>query len=299
MTGTRLPGNTPSPFRPTKTSPLHEDTMTAPAIAIHKFWTNYEPDPADPAKLKPVDWVAYGPIGSHDRSVTHDRVARLAKLQPLAGSQNPAVEMAHARWAIIEKHYQAWLAGQEPPTEGTPLAAWNALTPEQGDVLRANSIKTVEDVAGLTDAHITRLPLPNMRELTKQARHFIDASEQTRFAARLAEKEREVEALKAENAERADRIAALNEKVDALGAARAAEEKPGAEAPSVEAAPAEEPSTKGRTKAPRARVSRAPAKPGRKMAARRKYTKRTTRPRAEAAVAVDASVADTPAPAIP
>jgi hypothetical protein len=141
-----------------------------------------------PAKLKAVDWVACGPIGGNDRSVTHDRVARLAKLQPLAGAQNPAVEMAHLRWSIIEKHYRAWLAGQEPPVEGTPLAAWNALNPEQADVLRANSIKTVEEIAALTDAHIARLPLPNMRELIRQARHFIDASEQTRFAESLAAK---------------------------------------------------------------------------------------------------------------
>jgi hypothetical protein len=196
--------------------------MTASAIAIHKFWTHYEPDPADPARLKAVDWVAYGPIGGHDRSVTHDRVARLAKLQPLEGSQNPAVVMAHERWSIIDKHYRAWLAGQEAPVDGTPLAAWNALTPEQADVLRANSIKTVEDVAALTDTHIARLPLPNMRELIRQARHFIDAAEQTRFAASLAAKEREIESLKAENAERDGQIAALMQKVDELAAGVAA-----------------------------------------------------------------------------
>jgi hypothetical protein len=192
--------------------------MTTSAIAIHKFWTHYEPDPQDPARLKAVDWVAYGPIGGHDRSVTHDRVARLGKLQPLEGSQNPAVVMAHARWSMIDKHYRAWLAGQEAPVDGTPLAAWNALTPEQADVLRANSIKTVEDVAALTDTHIARLPLPNMRELIRQARHFIDAAEQTRFAASLAAKEREIESLKAENADRDAQIAALIGKVDELAA---------------------------------------------------------------------------------
>jgi hypothetical protein len=103
-------------------------------------------------------------------AVTAAARRRLAKLQPLAGAQNPAVEMAHLRWSIIEKHDRAWLAGQEPPVEGTPLAAWNALNPEQADVLRANSIKTVEEVAALTDAHIARLPLPNLREVIRQAR---------------------------------------------------------------------------------------------------------------------------------
>jgi hypothetical protein len=130
--------------------------------------------------------------------------------------------MAHERWSIIDKHYRAWLAGQEAPVDGTPLAAWNALTPEQADVLRANSIKTVEDVAALTDTHIARLPLPNMRELIRQARHFIDAAEQTRFAASLAAKEREIESLKAENAERDAQIAALMQKVDELAAGVAA-----------------------------------------------------------------------------
>jgi len=211
--------------------------MTTAAIAIHKFWTHYEPDPQDPAKLKAADWVAYGPIGGHDRSVTHDRVARLGSLQPLEGSQNPAVIMAHRRWSIIERHYRAWLAGQEAPVDGTPLAAWNALTPEQADVLRANSIKTVEDVAALTDAHIARLPLPNLRELIRQARHFIDAAEQTRFAASLAEKEREIESLKEENAERDAQIAALMQRVDDLAGRLAADAEPEAGSPTGKRAP--------------------------------------------------------------
>lgn len=160
--------------------------------------------------------MAYGPIGGHDRSVTHDRVARLAKLQPLAGSQNPAVAMAHERWSLIERHYRAWLAGQETPTEGTPLAAWNALTPEQADVLRTNQIKTVEEVAALTDAHISRFPLPKLRELVAQAKAFVDSANQRQFAANLMAKEREIEHLKAANTERDEQIAALIAKVDEL-----------------------------------------------------------------------------------
>src|SRR5262245_15425227 len=134
--------------------------------------------------------------------------------------------MAHQRWSIIERHYRAWLAGQEAPVDGTPLAAWNALPPDPADVLRANSIKTVEDVAALTDAHIARLPLPNLRELIRQARHFIDAAEQTRFAASLAAKEREIEGLKEENAERDAQIAALMQRVDELASRLPADEEP-------------------------------------------------------------------------
>jgi hypothetical protein len=63
-----------------------------------------------------------------------------------------------------------------------------------------------------------------MRELIRQARHFIDAAEQTRFAASLAAKEREIESLKAENADRDAQIAALVARVDELAGRGATED---------------------------------------------------------------------------
>lgn len=194
-------------------------------LSIHKFWTTYVQDPADASKLLEIDHVAYGPIGSLDKTVIPDTIARLQKLQPLEGSQNPAVHMAHARWAAIEPAYKAWKAGQEAPINGTPLAAWNALTPEQAEVFKRNDIKTVEDISMLTDAHISRFPLPGLKELIKQAKNFIDAAEQTRFSAKLTEKDHEIATLRAENQDRDSQVNELMEKVKALAELVAAQQQ--------------------------------------------------------------------------
>jgi hypothetical protein len=188
-----------------------------PALSVQRFWTEYKPDPLDSAKLIEVDKVAYGPVGMLDKSLVVSEVSRLYKtLQPLEGSQDPAVHQAHARWAAIEPLYKAYKSGQEAPLNGTPLAAWNALTPEQADVLRRNGIKTVEEISLLTDVHISRFPMPGLKDLIKQAKNFIDAADQTRFSAKLAEKDNEVAALQAENHERASQVAELMEKVKQL-----------------------------------------------------------------------------------
>jgi len=191
--------------------------MAAPALSIYRFFTKYEKDPTDPAKLRAVDWISYGPIGQERFNVTDARVRDIIdRLVPNSGSQSPSSIAANARADYIRPRYEAWKAGREAPTDGTPLAAWNALTPEQADIFRTNGFKTVEAIAAMTDQHITRIPLPGLREIVRQAGMFIDSAEQTRFAARLTEKDEEVAALKAENAESKAQIAALMEKIDQL-----------------------------------------------------------------------------------
>ena len=117
--------------------------------------------------------------------------------------------MAHHRWNVIKPAYEAWKRAEEPPEEGTPLAAWNAVRPEQAEVLKINGIKTVEHVAGLTDAHVQRIPVPNLRELKRQAQMFIDSADQMRFAARLDEKDKQLENLQASQTENLELIASV------------------------------------------------------------------------------------------
>lgn len=164
--------------------------MSVPMIAIKRFWTEYKPDPADPAKMVGRDWVEYGPAGSLDRTSTRTPISTISNLQPLHDQGNPAIAMAHIKWDIVRPAYEAWQKGQEAPTTGTPLAAWNGVTPEQADVLKLRSIRTVEDVAALTDAHIERIALPQLRAIIAAAKRFVDSADTVRFAASLGEKER-------------------------------------------------------------------------------------------------------------
>lgn len=214
--------------------------MSIATIAVHRFWTQFRKDPQDPAKLVPVDWVEYGPIGNRNVITVIDRVSRLTdRLEDAEASDNPAVAIAHARATIIKRHYEAWRAGQEPPEEGTPLAAWNAIGPHEADLLKTNGFKTVEAVAEMTDAHIGRIQLPRLRDLVQHAKMFLEAKEQTRFAASLEDKQREIEALKAENADRDQQIATLMAKVgelaDALAGKQDEAETDGGDAPAPRA----------------------------------------------------------------
>jgi hypothetical protein len=188
--------------------------MTA-SLHVKRCWTEFKPNPNDAASMVEVDWVEYGPVGSLDRSLTRERVSRLRDCLP-SDQANPAVALAQARWDAIKPFYESWKSGQEMPVNGTPLAAWNALTPEHADVLRSRSVRTVEEIAQLTDAHVERIPIPRMRDLIRQARLFMESADTTRFAHSLEKKEHEIAALNGQLESQRDEIAALNAQVQEL-----------------------------------------------------------------------------------
>lgn len=191
--------------------------MSASKIVVKRFWTKYKPNPAKPDEMIGEDWVEYGPLGQLDRSVNEDKISRLRALRPLADSgDNPAMMMAHARWDSIRPRYEAWKQGQEMPESGTPLAAWNAVTPEQAEAFKMRGIRTIEEVAGLTDAHFERLPIPNMRVLVKQAQLYLESADTRKVAAHLESRDGVIESLKQENSDQKAQIASLMEKIDAL-----------------------------------------------------------------------------------
>lgn len=205
--------------------------MAVPTIHIVRFWTKFKPDRNDKAKLVPVDMIAYGPVGQTQKTLIHAEVNHLASIQEGGADEtNPAIAMARARWDIIEPHYKAWKAGQEMPLVGTPLAAWNAITPESAEVFKSRGVKTVEDIASLTDAAIEGIPVPHLRDLKRNAKRFIDSAETTRFAAVLAEKDQKLDNQQLELTEQARQIAALMSRVDQLAELAAAkaddDEKP-------------------------------------------------------------------------
>jgi len=184
----------------------------AASLYVKRFSTEFRPDPNDAAKSIGIDWVEYGPIGSLDRSLTRERVSRLRDCLP-PGKDNPAVAMAHARWDAIRPFYERWKSGQEMPVSGTPLAAWNALTPELADLLKSRGVRTVEDVAQLTDAHIERIPVRGLRDLIRQAQLFLDSADTNRFAHSLEKKEQEIAALNGQLDSLREQVAALTAKV--------------------------------------------------------------------------------------
>lgn len=187
---------------------------TSPTLAIKRFYSKYKADRSDASKMVEEHWIEYGPVASLDKQLTPARVKDLKPREELSIG-NPSSEQGWARWEIVERAYKMWLAGQESPLEGTPLAAWNGLSPEAAELLRSRGIKTVEEISALTDAHVERIPLP-MREIIRNAKLFLEAREQHKFAAHMDEKDRQLDALKAENAEQREQITGLAGKIDQL-----------------------------------------------------------------------------------
>lgn len=187
----------------------------APMIFVKKFWSTYEPElqstwveengkkreKMEPTgKLREVDWVAYGPVGSAQLLLTVEKISRLSAVQPMEGraAQNPAVQMAHLRWNAIKPRYDAWKAGRAAPVDGTPLAAWNGVSTEQADHLRMHGIHTVEDVAKLTDTHRQRLGIPGLNDMIENAKRFLSSLDKSAVTKALEEKDQQIATMQAQ-----------------------------------------------------------------------------------------------------
>ena len=94
-----------------------------------------------------------------------------------------------SQWAQIEPAYEAWKAGNEMPEDGTPLGVWPALSADEAEVLRTVGIKTVEEVANLSEDRLARPVLPRLRELQRQAKVFIAGMGNAALEAKIAQLE--------------------------------------------------------------------------------------------------------------
>lgn len=156
-----------------------------------------------------VDWVLYAPSHSPINTVNEERVKHLMVTdEMMRAEETEKRKLMSMRWSQIEPAYDAWKAGHEVPVNGTPLAAWAGVTSEKAEVLRRVSIRTVEEVAALSEGQMEKIPLPAMRELRKQAGIFLEGKGAAEAAAREADRDRQIEVLMAQNAD-------LNEKFSA------------------------------------------------------------------------------------
>lgn len=128
------------------------------SLRIVGFRTDYSPiDPANPiAGMKATEYVDLSSVGQAKYTVTPMRIA-------------DAKRMTNGMWEVVRPHYEAWKSGQDVPENGTPLAAWAGIRPEQIAVLRQFDIKTVEDLAALTDSILSRPGMTGLRSVRDAA----------------------------------------------------------------------------------------------------------------------------------
>lgn len=163
-----------------------------------------------------IEWVTYGPMDDASRTKTK---ARVKDLMPPEQDEktDDGLSFTHMNyvWDQIRPHYDAWKTGEEIPETGTPLSAWAGLNKAQVGALKAMSIRTVEELRDMPEGLMMKTHMSGLRELRKQAAAYLDSREATQLAAekiaadeRVAGLEEQVEAMKALLEEKAKQEAA-------------------------------------------------------------------------------------------
>jgi hypothetical protein len=110
------------------------------------------------------------------------------------------------RWP---KQYAAWKAGLDQSTaDGTPLEAWPGVDVAQVDTLRAVKVRTVEHMAGMSDATLGELG-PGWRPVRQAAQDWLAAAKQMA----------PITAVRAENEELRAQLQAAQKTLEDQGAA--------------------------------------------------------------------------------
>lgn len=177
------------------------ETDRLPSIVPLTFWKEYEPQPDGSIKeIEMVEWVRKG----SQNATTIEKITRMSK-KDINGNVNP-------NWTAIKPFYDGWKSGQETPINGTPLAAWPGATPQLVKALEPYHIRSVEDLADLTDGTMARIPLPGIRGIRDNAKAYVAALSTTAPIAG------EVATLREQNANYENRINELEMLVKSLAA---------------------------------------------------------------------------------
>jgi hypothetical protein len=178
--------------------------MDTKRIRVIRFKTEYN------AGKPPVDWVEFTSSDAVNDSgqamhTTWEMVKRIMPPDAIANDDG-GFKMAAMRsqWNQIGPEYEAWKSGEELPEQGTPLAAWPGVNVDQAVALRSIGLKTVEAVANLSEAILSKPILPNMRELKRQAAMWIDGQGNAALAVQIAELQAQNAAMLEMLAEKAD-----------------------------------------------------------------------------------------------
>ena len=158
-------------------------------IKVIRFSTVYATGKPD------ADWVEFTSKDAYDESghPRHSTWENIKRIQPpeYIDNDDGGLKMAALRsqWAQIEPAYLAWKSGMSLPETGTPLGAWAGVNVDQANALRGIGIKSVEAVANCSEGLLANAPLPNMREIKRQAGLWLEGQDKAGLTAQLADLE--------------------------------------------------------------------------------------------------------------
>jgi hypothetical protein len=94
--------------------------------------------------------------------------------------------------------YAAFLKGENAALEGTPLSEWGAISKSQSKELMHFNVRTVEQLASMTDGNAQNFP--SILALREQAKSFLktalEGSQTSKLQAELSKRDDEVAAMK-------------------------------------------------------------------------------------------------------
>lgn len=186
-------------------------------IKIICFKTEYQ------TGRQPYDMVQYFARGAVDESGRPSATtwARISHITPptFIDNDESGIKIGYMRafWAQIEGAYLKWKSNEELPVDGTPLGAWPGVNPDQAEALRGAGLTSVEAVAAVSEDMLSRPPLPNMRDIKRQAQLWMDGRGDAATLVRMAE-------LEAQNAAMLEMLAEQSEDKPKRGRPRKVEE---------------------------------------------------------------------------
>ena len=145
-----------------------EELSRAVDIRDVKFSTQFRdnPDGGDPI---PEDYFEWTVVGENYNAVTQGRIKSLMPTQ-----KHP---FGSLEWAKVEPLYTAWKANREAPIDGTPIETWNGFSRDEAAHLeRTFSIRTLEQVAAMSDGQMARCQIQDIRNRIKAIVLFLDAN---------------------------------------------------------------------------------------------------------------------------
>jgi hypothetical protein len=177
------------------------------SIRPTKFEYIFSTDPGDPEKTISKVRVWWVKVGTLSTSETSEMVNRLMGRPAKDGKD---AIMPAPEWAAIEPYYEAWLKQEEPPSTGTPLAAWPGCTKALIEALKPYRVKTVEDFANLVDHEVSKIRIPGIRGIWQNAKNFLTARDNfSEVAAEMEKKDTEISGLRGEMSDLRDQIEKL------------------------------------------------------------------------------------------
>lgn len=140
-------------------------------------------------------WVRYASRANVQNAQTWDNVARLIPpsedddgYEEIQRRDPTGTKLMHMNyiWDQIQPAYEAWKRNEEVPETGVPLSGWAGVNKHQAAELRKSKIRTVEELAAVTDGQIQSIQLPDVQSLRKQAKDFVSGKDKSEIADELA-----------------------------------------------------------------------------------------------------------------